>query len=732
MLGRESTAVSKILFRPSDRRGERSRIVAEATGALTTKTSTLADRVEMYPLRFVAVVAVIAFHVWPSAAPGGFVGVDMFFVLSGTLITLQLIKGAEVGGSRLKFLRGFWLRRVARLLPAALAVVVVVMVTVWTIVPKLFWDSYLSQTVGAVAYVQNWVLISEESDYLNQDSAPTALRHFWSLAVEEQFYLVWPLVVVAVWVVAHALRFRPGRLFLGVVALVTLVSLAASILQTESDPPAAYFSTVTRAWELTTGAVVALILHRGFVVRPLVGRCLAFIGWFLVVYSIFALDTADPFPGALALIPVIGTSLVILGGSSGALFDRVYGNRAVRWGSEHSYALYLWHWPAIVLLPIALDAEFDGPIILLVLTVTVAASVVSRRYIETLFWAPHRPLTKVPLMLVSCFALSAAIVISVFVTQASLDRDRQASTVALASAEEVDNCFGALAAGNDACADSHTLREGMSPEAAASDIYAPANPAFQDAHCDQELDAAICTFGNPDADYSVVLAGDSHAAQWSDALILLSEREDWKLTVYYYGGCPVLDRSEFDDLPIEDSARDDFTPVLSECSEWSSSIIEGIASDPSIDAVVTSGYMQFYSDVLGADPEISAAFADGLARAYMTWLDAGKTVLAIRDTPSFGGGPVGDVPACISTAATFVDPCTFEDGGVFPDSITPRAAEGISDPEFRYWDPSELFCDDELCHTVVGGLIAFSDADHLTATFSRSAASNLLAGLTDQ
>jgi len=277
-------------------------------------------RPDIQGLRAIAVAMVVLYHLWPSLLPGGFAGVDVFFVISGYLITGHLWRGFAATG-RLS-LADFWGRRARRLIPAAALVLAVTWIASWIILPASRLADTAQQILASALYFQNWQLARDSVDYLKSDAAASPIQHFWSLSVEEQFYLVWPLLFLLAALLT--LKFGPARRerargaaagFL--TAALVAGSLAYSVWYTRQDPSAAYFVTTTRMWELGAGGLLALAPAR---ISQVLGRQ-GWLGWsglVLVVASAFTLRGTMPFPGALALLPVGGAVALIAGGSAGA------------------------------------------------------------------------------------------------------------------------------------------------------------------------------------------------------------------------------------------------------------------------------------------------------------------------------------------------------------------------------------------------------------------------------
>ncbi|HEV3000818.1 MAG TPA: acyltransferase, partial [Solirubrobacteraceae bacterium] len=374
-------------------------------------------RPEIQALRGVAVLTVVVFHLWPSVLPGGFVGVDVFFVISGFLITGQLVR--EVDRTSRVSLAGFWARRARRILPAALVVLAFCALATKAVVPETHWREFFAEITASTAYVENWQLAEAAVDYADADDAASPVRHFWSLSVEEQFYLVWPLLIMLalVW----------GRRAIGpVLGAVVLVSLVWSIVATAGDPAAAYFITPTRAWEFGLGGLLALV--------PLRGRspALSWLGIGAIALAAVLYSGDTPFPGVAALLPVLGAAAVIAA--------RSFAFRPLERVGDVSYSVYLWHWPLIVLAPFAGGAS---KVVLLALTFVLgwASKVAVEDPVRRLRWRPRAILAP------AAAATAAVLLLSLSGTAALDDRlDREQDAVARVL-ERQPPCFGAAAMG---------------------------------------------------------------------------------------------------------------------------------------------------------------------------------------------------------------------------------------------------------------------------------------------
>lgn len=341
-------------------------------------------RPEIQALRAVAIGCVVAYHFWPAVLPAGFVGVDVFFVVSGFLITGLLLRDAERFG-RIR-LGDFYVRRARRILPAAIVVLSASALATLLVVPRVDWRPFLQQILSSTLYVQNWHLARDSQIPKRAELESTPVQHFWSLSVEEQFYLVWPLLIIlALWLAA-----RYGHRRLLVVAILgasTIASFVHGVVLTEQDHNLGYFSTFARAWEFGVGGLLALAPQ---IVGERLRRTRALAMWAGLAAVAVAARTftdAELFPGWIALLPVLGTAAVIWAGMPRAAFSLapVAALRPVQWFGDISYSLYLWHWPIIMFTPYLTGQPSQAPVMALLLVLSIAVADASKRWIEDPF-----------------------------------------------------------------------------------------------------------------------------------------------------------------------------------------------------------------------------------------------------------------------------------------------------------------------------------------------------------
>jgi peptidoglycan/LPS O-acetylase OafA/YrhL len=355
----------------------------EITGAPEpTRTSVRAD---IQGLRALAVAAVIVNHVigWPS---GGFAGVDVFFVISGFLITGLLLRDHSRTG-RIS-LRTFYARRIRRIVPAATVVIVITAAGGWFLFNRVRGLATIWDGVYSFLFVANWRFTALGTDYFHAADPASPLQHYWSLSVEEQFYLVWPwLMIVVLALGVKALRTpRRARVLLGVLlALLVAASFCYAMWQTNENPTAAYFSTLSRAWELGAGALLAIVAPLLTKLPTGIRFVIGWLGMLALLGSFVVVDDATPFPGPGAALAVVATMFVIAGGIGGRqryLFP--LDNPLSVYVGNLSYSLYLWHFPVLIFV-VLLMPDRTPVVTAIIFCATVVLSMISYYMVERPF-----------------------------------------------------------------------------------------------------------------------------------------------------------------------------------------------------------------------------------------------------------------------------------------------------------------------------------------------------------
>ena len=721
-------------------------------------------RPDLEGLRGIAILLVLLCHVGIPGAEAGFIGVDVFFVLSGFLITGLLIADREqTGGIRLG---AFYARRVRRILPAAVVVVAGTLLAAELLLSPLDVPRVADDGLAAVLSLSNVRFALESTDYF-APMDPSPLLHYWSLAVEEQFYLVWPLMLLV------AARLGRPRLAMAVVAGLVLVgSFVLSVGVTDASGPWAYYSLPTRAWQLAAGGLLALAAPSFGWLR---GRLAAGVGWLGVGLLAAALASIDPttgYPGLAALLPTAGAVAIIASGggarSPGAL---ALAHAPLRWLGRISYSLYLWHWPILILGPVALGltrAE-DGttgaelPVRLGLVAVAILVSAVSWRFVEE----PFRRARLAPVRGRRGFALAGAMLVTVIVgsttmsvvaardveaavsEDAGLDMDLEPTLV-----EDFPETDPSLPAAQDdpsespvdesqpgtstipAPADAADPTDGADPTAAADPTAKPRPKARNKGSIPRDLSPSLgkartdddplvsdgcglglsgsrppkCVYGDRDGKLTVALVGDSHAAHWFPAMEALARKRGWRLVPFTKFSCV------FVDLPIwSDYAKREYT----ECEAWREHVVDRL-NELKPDLVVVASARWFpVVEERDNDPKRQGA---GMARLIERI--PGKVAI-IMDTPR----SAFDVPACLASHRDAIERCATSRADAFGWRHRRREKEAARLSGATLVDLSRATCPSDPCPPIIGTTLVYRDHHHLTRTFAKSLAPELGAAL---
>lgn len=671
---------------------------APATKEKLTGTKT---RKDIQALRALAVGAVVIYHIWPGALPGGFIGVDVFFVISGYLITSHLLRQPPQSGADLA---NFWARRVRRLLPASYLVLAATVAATVLLAPSTALIPTLRETGAAALYVENWSLAAQSIDYLGAESSATPVQHFWSLSVEEQFYLIWPLVLLAsAW---WATRRRFSVAATAHVAIITLVvvSLIWSIIATATSPASAYFITPTRIWELGAGAAIATSAASSQRHLPEKLRVpVSWIGIALILGSAVVMDSTTPFPGWTALFPVAGAVFVILAETPrNGLSPRLIGDlRPVQWTGDISYSLYLWHWPIVVLTPFVVggNPSFFQRCMILVLALSLAA--ITKPQIEDRF---RRHRGRASRTLLVTVLVSATVGAACFFVAAILERQAD-SRVDAARTAAMEPCVGAAALDPTAnCPDNGNLVLSV------ADAAVDKPSAYSDGCWESPpfKGTTTCSYGTDDADTRIALIGNSHAGGLLAPLQELADQEDWSLTTLVASECPTS-AAEWAFDQLDESAS---------CLAWGARVQEAVLSGD-YDLVVTAQLTPFA--VQGSTGENNAELTrDGYSEYLAQFADSEIPVLVVHDTPYPKHTLKTSVPECLASAGTNNDLCDGTRSDWLHYDPLYDAAQDLENSDISTLDLSDHICEESVCPAIVGGVVVYFDASHLTDTYSRT------------
>jgi peptidoglycan/LPS O-acetylase OafA/YrhL len=639
------------------------------------------------------VLLVVLYHADVPGVTGGFVGVDVFFVISGFLITLALKAEADREG-RISFSR-FYGRRMRRLLPPAALVLVFTVVMAAFVLPVTQAQSVVKDVFYSAIYAINYRLALEGVDYQNATAPPSPLQHFWSLAVEEQFYIVWPLLIALCLLIGRRKHYK--KMMVGAIVLLSVGTLLASILQTPQDTSLSYFSIHTRAWELGAGALLALA-HNRLVMPQWVRATLAWAGLTAIVATAFLYTDQTLYPGWAAIVPVAGSVAVLAAGTLGTVpsMQRVLGHGVMQYMGKVSYAWYLWHWPLLILLPAWAGREFGWGLNLELVFLGFWAAVLSyflenaasRHSLSLRGWLGAGSV-------MSAVAVAAALV--VLVTLPNLVGTGQAREAAPLRTADLTGVTQAI----DASVGITELPSNLTPSL---DVAADDTPASSKDGCHldfQETEQPECLFGDPQGSKTMVLVGDSHAQQWFAALDEQARAHGFKLYSWTKSACPIAD--------VGPVWNDQIKRSYTECSTWRESIHERMRQlNP--DVIVSSQSDQVVWNSL-TDTEWSQGTVDGLREMS----GASSRIVYLQDTPYVGNDSVACLQENLSDASQCVVP-TAEAFTVFPERHS-AVRSAVETAGFQFVDTLPFFCTDT-CPSVVGNMTVRRDAGHITNTYA--------------
>ena len=658
-------------------------------------------RPDLEGLRGIAVTIVVLFHAGLLGVVGGFVGVDAFFVISGFLITGLLARELSADG-RLD-LAGFYGRRARRILPAATVAIVVILAWAALVVAPLDLGSIAVDASASGLFVGNLVFAFRATDYFGA-TAPSPFLHYWSLGVEEQFYLVWPLLLLL------AFRSRRPRL---IAFAVFLASLALCIVVTPTQAPWAFYMLPTRAWQLALGALLALNASGLVRIPSAIAALGGWLGLGLLGLAATVLEPSVGYPGFAALLPSVGVALLIVGGIRPFGPGRVLAMWPLRSLGRISFSLYLYHWPLLVLGGVA-----AGNLSLTTRWSLVAAAVVvayaSWRFVEQPFLRTRRvrPAPRRSLVLAAgtiCMVLVSSQIVGLFGASslaASAVVDVPATVDAPPSSEVTSAPTNAPSAQLGAPSESPTIAPSPSsrPRTLAPSIADARSDVdgLNERGCGLSLAGSrppLCELGDTDGAITVALVGDSHAAQWFPALEVIARQRGWKILPFTKDSCIFVDARI-----ISLHLQREYT----ECALWREQVVAAIQRAHPDLIVVSSSRWVHPVNASEADPGVQA---DAMVRLLRRL--PGRIAI-IADTPLNDQ----DIPACLSRRDRTPESCSTSRAYALTGELARdgRAAEMLG---AALIDPAGWLCGPDVCPAVIDWTIVYRDDHHLTATMAR-------------
>ena len=646
--------------------------------------NTVEFRPDIEGLRGIAILLVLLFHAGLPWTPGGFVGVDVFFVISGFLITGKLWRESQQPGGL--SITKFYAWRIRRLLPAALVAVAIVTLVGLLIAAPLNRSELAADGAASALSIANMRFISSV-DYFAPTASPSPFLHFWSLSVEEQFYLVWPaLIVLLTWRGGSSKRLI-AALVIGVIA-----SFAFSMWLTDASPARAFYLLPTRLWQLGAGGLLALI---GVVGTSRRAGALAWAGLAAIALAGVALTSEMPYPGLAALLPTLGAVALLYGGAAPGGPLRLLAAAPLRFLGKISYSLYLWHWPLLVLPLMFLERALTGVEIVVAVAAAIGVSWLSWRFVEQPFRYGERSRRATSW---SAIRIGVAGILTVALFTQGLAAGLAAPATVIQPSPSPSG----------------------SPVASDGPIALPADltPSLTSARADEERlrgDGCLafervttpptCEYGDTGSAITIALVGDSHASHWFPAIEAIALERGWRLLTFVKVSCSFTTLAQRN-LALKREYR--------ECAAFNEATVARLNQiKPELTIIVNR---RTFRPIGGGDtPELAgAAFGAMVARL------PGATAIIV-DTPD----PGFDAPACLSKHPSDIRPCFFAQSDVDNGEIgiAERVAAEVAGAQLI--DLTANICTEWPCSPIAGSVLIYRDEDHMTKTFSRSLAAPL-------
>jgi peptidoglycan/LPS O-acetylase OafA/YrhL len=691
-------------------------------------------RGDIQGMRALAVLLVLFAHAGIRGFAGGYVGVDVFFVVSGFLITGILVR--EVRRTGRVSISGFYARRARRILPAATVTLVVIAVVSGAAFTYARVDEVLAHVGWAAVFAANIRSARSGTDYFATDAFVSPVQHYWSLAVEEQFYLLWPALIAVL-----VLTIRPGggrsRVHVGppawsdtsrrlrrvalVIVVLSLLSFAWSVRSTATDPQPAYFSTLARGWELGAGAALALAAGRLERLPGWVKALASWAGLAAIAVAAVGFTAATPFPGYLAAVPVLGATLVLAGGIHGPAYGAalVLDRQPMRWIGDISYSLYLWHWP-VLMLPatyLARDLTLTERLALMATAVLIAAA--SYRFVET----PVRRARSLSAARVRSLLLWP-VAVAVVIAAALVVHERSGGPAApppgtpyvapavdpepTTTQESKDTAVNDAGFAAELARAGHPLPATLRPSLAKLHDDVSRAPAGCYAERN-DLRHKICVLGDTKGTRTMVLYGDSHVTMWLDPLLRMARTGHWRIVVFMKASCLPVDATEY---------RVDERRPYTECDRYRQWAYAEMAKLKPQRIVISGLLAQNFADPADGSRMLTIddarpIFAAGALHALKTLRTISRQIYVIGGTPQLDREPaecLASRKATMATCAVALDRRTSERNQQWRQAAAATGAHFV--------DPVPWFCDQRTCPVVIRDVIVYRDTNHVTRTFA--------------
>jgi peptidoglycan/LPS O-acetylase OafA/YrhL len=649
-------------------------------------------RSDIEGLRAVAILLVVAFHAKVAGMSGGFVGVDAFFVISGYLITALLAEEIERTGS--VSLVAFFARRIRRLVPAAVLVLLATVLASVVVLPPLEVVRVATAAQSAAAYVSNVHFWRLASDYFSSDAASSAVVHTWSLSVEEQFYLIWPLILLsAAWRGRAFHRKRLGW----ILTAIGVASFAAAAFYTTANHSLAFYSMPLRAWEFATGGLASMIgwqsaSERRGVVKTAPRIIAGWVGVGFLLSAAFSYSASTEFPGVGALLPVTGAAMVLVVGAQRShvkwSVGAVLSTPPMQWIGQRSYGWYLWHWPMLVL-GTAFVPSAGSLLRFALATGSLLLAALTYKYVEV----PIRDAARA--------------------TRAEPKREWRTVRLGFAAALIVIIAAAVTRLGASRASLGPTQRAFTT---AASDVADPYRDGCVNDQSDDRV--RVCVYGALGGDRTIALFGDSHAAQWFPALDAMARHHHWSLIVIAKTRCATAAVPVY--MP-ETGAE------FEACERWRAAAIDSLRQRRPAFVVLSNALVyvrgpRFVTELPAVSPN---AWTAGMITTLKTFTASRIPSVVIQDTPLLAA----NVPICLARSGWlghYTNSCATDRAIAIDLRVAAAEERAVAAvPGNHLVDLTDSLCGQAVCPPIVGGIVAYSDNEHITASMARSLAPTL-------
>ena len=659
-------------------------------------------RPDLEGARGVAVILVVLFHAGVAQIPGGYVGVDVFYVLSGFFITGLLYKEILTHGT-ISF-ANFYSRRFRRLIPVATLILFITGLLGWFILsplllPGLGWD-----TLAATWQLSNVRFTAQATDYLSAETSPSPLLHFWSLAVEEQFYLFWPLLLLLVtrrskknsdndlpskgWVF--------GRIATAFIILIGL-SFALSVWLTPLNEPFAFYMLPTRAWELGIGGLLAIAIVGISKIPTFIRALLGWAGIAGIIYASLEYNAETSFPGYAAALPVLATAALIASVSATGGPKHLLATKPMRALGRWSYSLYLWHWPILVLAGAAITSFTGVEVpVWLNLTLMVGATLlaaITYKYVENPIRVNPQLVksnVKTFTLIMWCILVGTAIALALIARPISF----VGPGIGGKSILVVPKSTSAIVAAVEAGLEPHAVPNNLVPNL--SKVLTD-KPAVYDDGCHLEYDGSDllpCIYGDKNGSKTVWIVGDSHAAQWFPVIEKIAITNNWKLVSHTKSACPLVDENI--PHPLNEAT------VYSACKDFNDKVLKQLETAKP-DLIIASSTVPLIIDRL-----------DSYTNRLNELKGLSSNLLVLGDTPHHKE----DIPVCVAAHVGDVTACATEIKFAEWDGQSKAVDAAMKKANFNYERVLPWLCTTQACPAIADNVLLSRDRSHITTQAS--------------